>query len=209
MSCVGRRLGCCRGSARGVVCGWAGAVVYRGASVGVVGYVAWGYGVVRDQSGARRERVALDPGRDLGGAGVVGRGGVWGNRSAGGGFRVVRRAGVLSATGGGVSSSFTRRGVRVATVDGAAGLSLAGVGYGRRLTACATWRRRGSEPRLIHARLVARVVSHWSIRTRAGVHARTSPARARAWRADFGAAASRLVSCAAFGLDAGVCRPGR
>jgi hypothetical protein len=51
------------------------------------------------------------------------------------GLRVVRRDGVLAASGGGISSSFTRTGVRVTTADGAVRLSLVGVGYGRRVTA--------------------------------------------------------------------------
>ena len=104
-------------------------------SVGVVGYVAWGYGVVRDQSVVRvgsGSRSTLDATSAVPVSLAAAASGVIGAQAEG--FRVVRRAGVLSATGGGVSSSFTRRGVRVATVHGAAGLSLAGVGYGRRLT---------------------------------------------------------------------------
>lgn len=51
------------------------------------------------------------------------------------GFRVVSRPGALVASGGGVSSSFTRAGVSLDTAEGVARLSLIAVGYGRRLAA--------------------------------------------------------------------------
>ncbi|HWX45088.1 MAG TPA: hypothetical protein VNY52_07170 [Solirubrobacteraceae bacterium] len=51
------------------------------------------------------------------------------------GFRVVSRPGVLVASGGGVSSSFTRAGVSLGTAEGVARLSLIAVGYGGRLAA--------------------------------------------------------------------------
>jgi trimeric autotransporter adhesin len=50
-------------------------------------------------------------------------------------FAVVSRSGVLVASGGGVSSSFTRAGVSLGTGEGAARLSLIAVGYGGRLAA--------------------------------------------------------------------------
>lgn len=53
----------------------------------------------------------------------------------GGGFRVLSRGGALVASGEGVSSSFTRAGVRLATADGAVRLSLVGAGYGARVIA--------------------------------------------------------------------------
>jgi hypothetical protein len=49
------------------------------------------------------------------------------------GFGISRRFGVLVASGGGVSSSFTRAGVRLRTAEGVARLSLLDVGYGARL----------------------------------------------------------------------------
>ncbi len=51
------------------------------------------------------------------------------------GFRVLSRPGALVASGGGVSSSFTRAGVSLGTAEGVARLSLIAVGYGGRLAA--------------------------------------------------------------------------
>jgi hypothetical protein len=48
-------------------------------------------------------------------------------------FRIVRRDGVLVASGGGVSSSFTSDGVRLSGAGGVARVLLVGVGYGDRL----------------------------------------------------------------------------
>ena len=50
-------------------------------------------------------------------------------------FQVIRRSGVLVASGGGVSSSFTRAGVSLGTAEGVARLSLLAAGYGGRLAA--------------------------------------------------------------------------